>query len=48
MDGHVEWVRLNDKAPMLTEDLPPNSLAGSEYQYGTSWERHISMYAGMG
>jgi hypothetical protein len=36
MDGHVEYVRLGDKAPMLV-DLPENSLAGLERHGTTTW-----------
>jgi prepilin-type N-terminal cleavage/methylation domain-containing protein/prepilin-type processing-associated H-X9-DG protein len=49
MDGHVEFVRLNSKVPMLTEGLDPNSAAGDVSPDGTiHWERHLSFYGGMG
>jgi prepilin-type N-terminal cleavage/methylation domain-containing protein/prepilin-type processing-associated H-X9-DG protein len=52
MDGHVEFVRLNDKAPMLISDLPENSLAGSERfepeAFPIFWLYYASNMAGMG
>jgi len=51
MDGHVEFVRLNEKAPMLTTALNRNSLAGSTDIYRptyTWWMSQLSYWGGHG
>jgi prepilin-type processing-associated H-X9-DG protein len=52
MDGHVEFVRLNAKAPMRVGDLPENSLAGSDRfeaeAFPIFWLYYASNMAGMG
>jgi prepilin-type N-terminal cleavage/methylation domain-containing protein/prepilin-type processing-associated H-X9-DG protein len=49
MDGHVEYVRLNDKAPMLTTKLPAASLAGGAYPpYANAWLALVAGYGGSG
>lgn len=50
MDGHVEFVRLNAKAPMML-NLPPTSLAGTQDSYRpeyTWWLSQISYFGGEG
>lgn len=49
MDGHVEYVRLNTKVPMLTTKLSPLSLAGTaQPPYANLWTANISAYGGSG
>lgn len=48
MDGHVEFVRLNGKVPMLVEDLEPDSVAGAEQPQGNYWVNVISIFGGAG
>lgn len=49
MDGHVEYVKLNDKAPMLTTTLPAASLAGGAYPpYANAWIALVAGYGGSG
>ncbi|MCC6697103.1 MAG: hypothetical protein IT365_15860 [Candidatus Hydrogenedentes bacterium] len=49
MDGHVEYVKLNEKAPMLTTDLPAASLAGGAYPpYPNVWTAFVAGYGGSG
>jgi prepilin-type processing-associated H-X9-DG protein len=52
MDGHVEFVRLNDKAPMLVGGLPENSAAGRNYEsdagYPSEWLYWVDIMGGGG
>lgn len=49
MDGHVEYVKLNEKAPMLTTALPTASLAGiPSPPYVNNWTAAMGYYAGSG
>jgi prepilin-type processing-associated H-X9-DG protein len=49
MDGHVEYVRLNQKAPMLTQGLPATSLAGRPSPpFANQWMDVIGLFGGMG
>ena len=51
MDGHVNFVRLNEAVPMLTTALPSTSLAGTQDSYRpeyTWWLSQISYFGGHG
>ncbi len=52
MDGHVEFVKLEQKPPMLLKGLSPTSNAGLEIGAGdyrwTFWEQNIGHMAGWG
>jgi prepilin-type processing-associated H-X9-DG protein len=51
MDGHVEYVRLESKPPMLTESLNPNSMAGALFPgafEGNWWTGDLGVFGGMG
>jgi prepilin-type processing-associated H-X9-DG protein len=54
MDGHVEFVRLNAKAPMLTDTLPDNSVAGNAQLtpnanvYENMWMYFVGVLGGAG
>jgi len=49
MDGHVEYVKLNAKAPLLATNLPVTSLAGGPYPpYSNVWMAQVAGYGGSG
>ncbi len=50
MDGHVEFVRLEQKSPMLYKSLLPTSMAGSPYpnSFLNWWGQDLALFGGMG
>jgi prepilin-type N-terminal cleavage/methylation domain-containing protein/prepilin-type processing-associated H-X9-DG protein len=50
MDGHVEFLRLESKVPMLIKELPQTSMAGWPFDsYGGSWWAiDTAAFGGMG
>ncbi len=48
MDGHVEFVRLDEKQPMRFNSLHPASLAGTEVDGFTNWHWHVGALGGFG
>lgn len=49
MDGHSEFVKINQKAPMIIKGLPITALAGTPSPpYGNSWMLYEGLFGGMG
>ncbi len=49
MDGHVEWVRLDEKAPVMLGGVPTNTVMGEIIQPGWNrWMYDVTLTGGMG